>query len=378
MIEDRTTTEILTTPRRRLPVSVRELAKRVGVSTATVSRALNNQPQVSPETRAKVLAAADETGYQFRVGKRFTNVIGLVYPSAPVHPDEGSFEAAMISGILRGIDEQRFDLQFVNIDRDRAQGETISQLFRRKGLRGAIVRSVRSTPNLAEEIADEGFPGILIADHSDHPNVNWIRSESRQCSAIAVDHLAQLGHRRIAYVGHLIEDADHRDREQGFRDGMARNGLEIDESLVLHVPGTSAGGTISIDRLLSMADPPTAIYYTTPPATVGALQRCLQMSIRVPADLSIVGFDDSSTRLRSFPNYTAVCQDAAQLGMEAARWLTRSLEGIAAERFQEMRPTTFEPGRSTCVAPATPTRVLRTGEVARGGTPAHETELSSQ
>ncbi|MEO0482409.1 MAG: LacI family DNA-binding transcriptional regulator [Planctomycetota bacterium] len=367
MIENQTTTEVFAPSRRRLPVSVRELARRVGVSTATVSRALNNQPQVSPETRAKVLAAADETGYQFRVGKRFTNVIGLVYPNAPVHPDEGSFEAAMISGILRGIDEQRFDLQFVNIDRDRAEGESISQLFRRKGLRGVIIRSVRSTPNLAEEISDDGFPSILIADHSDHPNVNCIRSESGQSSAIAVDHLAQLGHKRIAYVGHIIVDADHRDRDRGFRAGMARNGLEIDEELILSTPGTSAGGTVAIDRMLALPDPPTAMYFTTPPATLGALQRCLQLGIRVPTDLSIVGFDDSTTRLRSFPNYAAVCQDAAQLGLEAARWLTRSLEGIADERFQVMRPTTFEPGRSTCVAPATPTRLLPTGRVARGG-----------
>lgn len=361
--------EVPARTRARTAVSVRELARRVGVSTATVSRALNNQPQVSAETRAKVLALADESGYQFRVGKRFTNVIGVVYPAAPVNPDDGSFESAMISGILRGIDEHRFDLQFVNIDRDRAPGESLTQLFRRKGLRGVIIRNIRSSPDLTEELADEGFPSILIADRSDHPGVNYIQSESRQDSARAVDHLAQLGHRRIALIRHVIDDSDHRDREEGYRDGLRRNGLDIDPDLMLTLPGTAPGGAAAVNRLLSLDNPPTGMYITTPPATLGVLQRCLQLGVSVPDDLSIVGFDDSSTRLRTFPNYTAVCQDAAQLGLEAARWLTRYLEGLLTEPLRASRPTHFEPGRSTCVAPATPTRLLVSGEVVRGSDP---------
>lgn len=351
-------------PRPRVKVSIRDLAEQVGVSTATVSRALNNQPEVSPETRQKVLELADRTGYQFRVGKRFTNVIGLVYPNHPVHPDEGSFESAMISGILRGIDDHMYDLQFVNVERDKGPQETFSQLFRRKGLRGVIVRSIRSSPDLAEQIADEGFPHVLIADRSEHPNVNFIECDSRGESARAIDHLAHLGHSRIALVTNSVEDSDHRDRREGYLEGLRRNGIPFDQRLVIGLPGTLQGGSAALDRLLALEDRPTAVYVTTPPATLGVLQRCLQLGVEVPTNLSVVGFDDSQTRRRCFPSYTAVCQDATQLGLEASRWLTRLIEGQAAAPLRERRPTVFEVGQSTSVAPVRPAHPLDPGRVA--------------
>ena len=131
--------------RTRSHMSVRELARRLGVSSATVSRALNNHPEVSDETRARVLAMADETGYHFRVGKRFTNVIGLVYPTDPVAPDDGSFENALLAGVLSGVNEQRFDVQVINVERDKSHEETYTQFFRRKGLRSQSKAKVFAT-----------------------------------------------------------------------------------------------------------------------------------------------------------------------------------------------------------------------------------------
>jgi len=353
----------------RTRISVRELARRVGVSTATVSRALNNHPEVSPETRARVLAVADEEGYQFRVGKRFVNVIGLVYPHEPVHPDDGNFESAMLSGILRGVNELRFDVQVINVERDKSPDESYTQFFRRKGLRGVIVRSIQSEPLMAESIADENFPCVLIADRSEHPNVNFVQSDSGADSSKVVDHLVHLGHQRIGIAMHTVLDSDHRDRRDGFLQGLARHGIEPDESLMLRTGGTMSGGTAAIDRFLALEEPPTAIYCTTPPATMGALYRCLQLGVRVPQDLSIVGVDDSTTRLRAYPNYTAVCQDAAQLGLEAARWLSRTLEGLSMGPLRERRPTHFVPGESTGIAPPIATRMALSGQLTLGGTP---------
>jgi len=351
--------------RTRSHMSVRELARRLGVSSATVSRALNNHAEISDETRARVLEMADKTGYHFRVGKRFTNVIGLVYPTDPVSPDDGSFETAMLAGVLAGVNEQRFDVQVINVERDKSMEETYTQFFRRKGVRGVIVRSIRPKPVLAELIADEGFPCVLIADRSDHPNVNFIRSESRADSARVIDHLIHYGHSRIAIAMHGMMDSDHRDRRAGYVDGLERNGISIDESLIIQVGGRLQSGASAIDRLLANQNPPTAVYFTTPPATVGALQRCLELGIKVPDDLSIVGFDDSSVRMRSFPNFTAVCQDAAQLGLEASRWLTRNLEGMTDGPLRVERPTYFSPNQSTGVCPSAPTRLHVNGRVER-------------
>jgi DNA-binding LacI/PurR family transcriptional regulator len=112
-----------------------------------------------------------------------------------------------------------------------------------------------------------------------------------------------------------------------------------------------------LTRLLDQDSPPTGIFFTNPLSTVGALHHCLQLGIRVPKDLSVVGFDDSDIRLRTFPRFTAVCQDARSLGVEASRWLTRSLTGEAVGSFREIRPTSLSIHDSTAFPPLQPIRL---------------------
>lgn len=328
-------------------ISVRELARRVGVSTATVSRALNNHPEVSPETRARVLALADREGYHFRVGKRFTSVIGLAYPNDPLHPAEASFESAMLSGVLAGANDERFDVQVINVERDKGSDESYTHFFRRKGVRGVIVRSLRQSPGLAEEIADEGFPCVLIADRSEHPNVSYVQGESRSTSIEAIEHLIGLGHRRIAISTNVQMDTDHRDRQEGYLEALRKHGLESDPGLIVRMSDTMRGGAEAVDSLLALENPPTAIYFTTPPGTLGALQRCLDLGLSVPDDLSIIGFDDCETRQRSFPRYTAVCQDATEFARRATLWLTKRLMDDSTPPLRVSLPTVFEVSDST-------------------------------
>lgn len=337
--------------------SIRELASELGVSTATVSRALNNHPAVSEETRQRVLELADQAGYMPRVGQRFRNVVGLVYPSHPVLPEFGSFESAMLSGIIKGLDADRYDLSLIDIERDIGKGESYTQFFRRKGVRGVIIRPLSPEPTLAETIADEGFPCVMVADRSDHPNLGFVCSDSGRDSYRAVDHLVHLGHTRIALVCHTVLDSDHRDRIDGYRRALKAHGLQVLPELELYLPASMEGGTEAVDRLLAMDNPPTAIFLTNPVPTVGALHRCLELGVRVPEDISIVGFDDSDVRTRTYPKFSSVCQNAEQFGYDAARWLTRRLEGTETGVLRIHRPTSLQFNKSTGPAPEKPVRL---------------------
>ncbi|MEO1584162.1 MAG: LacI family DNA-binding transcriptional regulator [Planctomycetota bacterium] len=332
-------------------ISVRQLASRLGVSTATVSRALNNHPSVAPETRARVLELADATGYMPRVGQRHSTNVGLVYPSHPVAPEFGSFESALLSGIMRGLAEHRYDLSLIEVDRDRSADESYTQFFRRKGVRGVIVRTIGPDASLGEAIAAEGYPSIIVADRSDVPGVNYICSDSMRDSQRAVDHLVQLGHRRIALVVHTLLDTDHRDRMRGYKASLASHGIEVDPMLVIQQPAGMDGGRRALAQMRELLDPPTAVFCTNPLTTVGLLHSCLELGVSVPDELSVVGFDDSDTRFHTFPQYTAVCQEAGQFGYEAARWLTRSLEGIESAAMRSSRPTTLNIHRTTGPVP---------------------------
>jgi len=345
--------------------SVRKIASEVGVSVATVSRALNNHPDVSEATRKKVLQAANRSGYVPSVGRRPTNVIGLVYPDDPVRPDSGDFESAMLQGLLQGTNERRFDVTFLNLHRDKTESETYTQFFHRKGIRGAVLRSLAERPTVAEQIAAEGFPSLLIADRSPDPRVNFVACESRTTSERAVEHLIQLGHKRVALGVHVGMDSDHADREAGYIAAMEKHGLERRDEYTVRAVASSEGGQMMLNRLLELPEPPTAIYFTDPMSTVGALHRCLQLGIHVPRELSIVGFDDSDVRFRTFPTFTAVCQDAHQLGLEASRWLTRVLSGDAHKVCRELHTTTFSVHDSTGLAPLAGVRIKDGREVVR-------------
>lgn len=343
--------------------SVRKIAKDLGVSVATVSRALNNHPDVKDSTRQAVLDAANKSGYAPKLGKRLTNIIGLVYPTNPVQADYGAFESAILTGILKGVDEQRFDVTIINLARDKRDDETYTHFFMRKGIRGVIVRTIDTEPKLAEAIAEEGFPCLAIAEVAQSSKLNSICSDSKSDSVRAVEHLVLNGHRRIALGHHLVLDHDHRQRLEGYLEGLRKHDIVVDESIMFSAPGTIEGGSAVLDRMLRHEDPPTAVYLTTPLMTMGALHRCLQHGLHVPTDLSVIGFDDADVRKTTFPPFTAVCQDAQMMGLEAARWLTRKLRGLASGRFVEQRPTHFDINASTGPAPDSPARLQPDGRV---------------
>lgn len=295
--------------------NVRLIAKRAGVSPTTVSRVLNNHPSVSEEIRQRVVAATNQAGYVPTVGRRNTTNIALVYTG---EPSLGSpFDASLMYGMSRGMEEYGYDLMILDARRSRMPGETYTQMFVRKGIRGAILRTTAQTRNTCETIADEGFPAVVIGDRFEKPNVSFIYNDSTDPSREAVEHLIGLGHTRIAICINIIDDSDHADRLAGYQRALRDHGLPIDDRLILRVPAHREGGEQLMRRLITMPERPTAAFLTDPMTVIGAMSEARKLGIDIPRDMSIVGFDDSELRYAVFPQLTAVCQDASSLGREA-------------------------------------------------------------
>lgn len=341
--------------------SLRDISKKAGVSIATVSRVLNNSAHVDPETRQAVLTILASSGYVRNVGKQVTTVIGLVYPEEPVRADYGAFESALLPGILRGAGQQRFDLSILSLRRDRHAGETYTQFFRRKQVRGVVLRTFAHTRDMCVSIAAEGFPAVVIADSFDDERVNFVCCESRTDSRRAIEHLIGLGHRRIAIAMHDVEDKDHLDRLAGYEEAHRSAGVPLDPTMVVRMCATAEGGASAVTRLLSLPRPPSALFLTDPLATLGALRRCQELRISVPSDFSIIGFDDSDVRTHTFPRLSAIVQDAEMLGYESSRWLTKFLSGEAEAPCRMVRTTRLEINQSTSVPAREPVRVLPDG-----------------
>ncbi|MFT3785431.1 MAG: LacI family DNA-binding transcriptional regulator [Tepidisphaeraceae bacterium] len=295
--------------------SVRQIARQVGVSPATVSRAINNHPTVAADVRQRILAAVNRTGYISAVGKRSTTNIAFLYTGGR---SLGSpFDAALMQGMSDRMDEFGFDLVILTASRALLPGETFTQMFQRKGIRGAVIRTDSKTRHLVEQIAAEGFPAVVIGDRFDNPRVSSIHCDSKSTSRESVEHLLSLGHTRIGLCINSIDDSDHLDRLAGYREALEEAGVGFDERLVFRQEAWLDGGIQLARKLKAMRDRPTAMFIGDPISAIGCANESLRLGVRVPEDLSIIGFDDGKLRFMTNPQMTAIVQDAEELGREA-------------------------------------------------------------
>ncbi|MGC9259464.1 MAG: LacI family DNA-binding transcriptional regulator [Phycisphaerae bacterium] len=324
--------------------SVREIAKELGISPATVSRAMNNHPAVAAGMRQRVVKAMNRSRYVPGIGKRETMNIAFAYTG---ESSLGSpFDAALMQGMSERMDQYGFDLLILDVRRAVLPHESFSQMCIRKGIRGAVLRTTTETRRTCETIAEEGFPAVVVGDRFLSDKVNFIASESRSTSQDAVSHLIQLGHKRIGVAINVVDDSDHTDRLNGYKEALAAAGMTVDEKYIYRVPANREGGVQWVRRLVTLPDRPTALYCTDPMTAVGVLGEAQQIGWKIPDDLSLVGFDDSDIRFLTYPKLTAICQNAQEIGRAAFEALSSLLSwpgnGGVEPLIQRVIPTQLE------------------------------------
>ena len=219
--------------------SVREIAKQAGVSAATVSRALNSQPGISAETRRRVALAANAAGYAMPAPAQIRSCVGLIVDN---HRALSLYDCLLINGIRRGLHSARLDVQFVDATRDISADDSYTTFFQSRGLRGVIIPPGVNNRQLCKLIAEEGFPCVTIAERFDEADINYVCCGTADASERAVDHLIELGHKRIGLALPPFSDHDHQDRHEGYCRSLKNHGIERDESLIVRVDPTPEGG----------------------------------------------------------------------------------------------------------------------------------------
>jgi DNA-binding LacI/PurR family transcriptional regulator len=294
--------------------SIRDVAKEAGVSIATVSRVINGHDSVAPHLRRQVLDAVNRCEYSPAVGVRTQNLIALVYtgPFTPGSP----YDSACIEGMVEAMRHSGYDLAIVDLHRDKMPGETFRQFFARKSLCGAVLRSTAAERRLVAQMAAEELPLVMLGDHYEHAPLPFVYADSAAASRQAIEHLLSLGHTRIAFAACDREDGDHRDRFEAYRSTLDSRGL-LHADLIGRIPPHRLDGEQLIRNLMGMPDRPTAVFIADPLVAVGAINEAHKMGVKIPEDLSIVGFDDTDIRSLVYPKMTAVCQDSRSLGYTA-------------------------------------------------------------
>jgi DNA-binding LacI/PurR family transcriptional regulator len=324
--------------------TLKDVARLAGVSTATVARVIHNQGYVSAEARVAVEAAIEATGYRINavaqgLRRQRSLVIGHVLRAIAPNP--------FFANVALGVDEEaaRFGCGVLttNTQEDSQMERDAVETLLRRQVDAILFTSVRDLHNL-ELAAEAGIPVIQV-ERVSIPTLPGVLADNYQGTVAAIDHLASLGHRRIAFIGEASETRDdgysrqvERDRLAGYRDGLKRHDLPVDEALI-DIDGAyfdADHARLVARRLIAMDDRPTAIFAACDHLACAVLQELYALDIRVPDQMSVIGFDDTIAANLS-PPLTTVAQPAVELGQTAVRMaldlLNRSSNGASDERF---------------------------------------------
>lgn len=341
--------------------NARVVAERAGVSAMTVSRALRGMPNVSPATRAKILAVAEELGYSpsltarsLRTGK--VQVVGLVSPG----PD--SLRGAYNSDMLAGLDSVMFDDEYhvllvlaPNLQQLVPRTERVT---RENRVGGVVVLGSLLRDEDVQALGRLSVPVVLL-NYSDRrpvpPQMSSVCYDNEGGMEQVVRHLAALGHRRIAYIGGSAHDHDAEDREIGFQRAMKELGLELPKKWVR--PGDFARavevGRLEADYLLAEGPKgPTAIACASDNIAAGVLMTARRAGRSVPESLSVTGFDDELHSIFQVPPLTTVVHGGWELGRYAGQLILRQLtnpeaksERVRLPLYLRVRETTAPPAK---------------------------------
>jgi len=217
---------------------------------------------------------------------------------------------------------------------------------------GAIIRTDLGTREQCLQITEASIPAVVLADQFDSSSVLTMRIDSGNATRQAIEHLIHLGHRRIAVVLNVVDDHDHLQRMEAYRGAMEAASMRVIEKYVLRAPARISGGETVLRQIMTMPARPTAVFVMDPLTAVGLFDEAKRCGVRIPTELSVIGFDDARQRLSVYPRMSAVCQDAQALGTTAIQALHRLIRAPAAELRPAKLECWLELNESTAEPPA--------------------------
>lgn len=306
-------------------VTIYDVAREAGVSLATVSRVLNNNPHVRPATRQRVQEAIERLHFQPNLvaSALMTKRTGLV---ALLVPDIANPTYAEIAG---GVQDAAAELNYqcvvCSVGDDRARQAESVGVLRRKGIEGVVLALPAYDEALLADLRERGYPFVLVVRDAPSAEVNHVLVDDGAGGALAARHLLELGHQRFALVAEPEPPQAFQPRVRGFAQALQAAGFDV---TVLEAEGSDiAAGVHAGERLLEISPRPTAVFAASDRLAVGVLRAARRANVEVPAELSVVGFDGSAIAEATYPPLTTVVRPLRAAGRAALRLLVETLQG---------------------------------------------------
>lgn len=318
--------------------TIADVAAKAKVGIGTVSRVLNNGPHISPKTRARVLAAIEELDYRpnelarnLSLGR--TNTIGVIVPFF-TRPSV----VERLRGVVGHLEESGYDLVLFNVESVPQRAEHFRKLAKRGRADGLLIISLPLNDADVKRFQSAQIPVVLVdVAHSRLPHVVI---DNVHGGYLAARHLLDLGHRRIAFVGDPGDNpfgfSSSTDRRRGFLQALAEAGIQPPAPYIKEGPhGRHVAHRLTLE-LLTLPEPPTAIFAASDTQALGVLEAAQQFGLSIPRDLSIIGFDD--IEVAPYVGLTTVRQPLCQSGARGAELILSALKGQEIGPVHEVLP----------------------------------------
>ncbi|MBT3391995.1 MAG: LacI family DNA-binding transcriptional regulator [Chloroflexi bacterium] len=314
-----------------MPITLKDLAEKVGKSVTTVSRALHDYDDVSPETKELVRRTADEMGYipnimAQRLQKQRTDTLGFILPTFGPR-----FSDPFFSEFLAGIGNKAAKLGYDLLVATQAPGEQELAVYRRNvqsyrvdGF--IIVRTRRQDPRI-EYLCESNFPFVAFGRTESPCVYPWVDEDGEYGMRLLAHHLADLGHKSIAFIAAPDHLMFAHARLMGFREGLIERGIHLDPTMVIAGDLTQRDGFRQASQLLERTNPPTAIAACNDLMALGAVSAAQKKGLIVGKDIAITGFDNIPLAEHSHPPLTTIHQPIYQIGDMVSEMLIKCVKG---------------------------------------------------
>jgi len=309
-----------------MAVTIKDIAEEADVSVTTVSRVLNDKPDVSPNTRKNVLEKINELGYKPNsiargLALQKTNTLGLIIPdiSNPFFPD-----------IARGVEDMAnqkgYSVIFCNTDNEQKKEKEAIDLMKEKQVDGILLSLSTTNEKELKNLRKLEYPIVQIDRKI--PNINYpsITIDNVKSAYTATKYLIKNGHKKIAHITGDLETITGSQRLKGFKKAISEKNLNLNKSYIKNGDYSKKSGYQNMLALLKSNNPPTAVFIANDLMAVGAYQAVFKLNLSIPKDISIIGHDDIDVTKLVNPTLTTMSQPKYQLGNEAVQLLINEIE----------------------------------------------------